>query len=269
MFRPLHIWLPSISSELPTAVEGWCAHSRHSADNHRTAINSAYNSSVLKPLWNLQRKGWTAFQPTLIECLTLACTSPRKTPGSSVSITSHQGHACGSHRRGWEHQSSQTLLLGLRSHATLENIQGNTLPFYEEWGIFYVLIKDLWHPRWEMGVIGKLCYSVHRSRPSGTLKIQRVHIPLSQPLGIDTVEEVVQSSSKVLTSFISPFLDPSSPSHSLVAQFTLTTKYRFTKKVTVHLLCDQDTVIQSPYTGKTEAHFYTKACRSQAIQMLS
>lgn len=208
MFRPLHIWFPSISFELPMAVEGWCAHSRCSADNHGTAINSAYNSPVLKPLWSLHRKGWAAFRPTLIEGLTLACTPPRKTPGSSVSITSHQGHACGSHGESGEHLSSQ---YNSGKHS------GKHSAFYEEWGIFYVVIKNAQHPRREMGVTGKLCYNVHRSQPSGTLKIQRVHIPFSQPLGTDTVEEVVQRSSKVLTSFISPFLDPSSLSYRLVS----------------------------------------------------
>lgn len=142
MFRPLHIWFPSISSELPTAVEGWCAHSRCSADNHRTAINSAYNSPVLKPLWSLHRKGWAAFRPTPIEGLTLACTLPRKTPGSSVSITSHQGHACGSHGESGEHLSSQ---YNSGKHS------GNTLPFMRngESFTFWLRMHSTLDGKWE------------------------------------------------------------------------------------------------------------------------
>lgn len=65
-------------------------------------------------------------------------------------------------------------------------------------------IKNPWHPRWEMKVIGKLYCSIYHSCPSGMIKMQRVHIPHSQPLGIDTIY-VVQSSSRSLHPSNHPF----------------------------------------------------------------
>lgn len=70
---------------------------------------------------------------------------------------------------------------------------GRHSTFYTECGIIYILIKDPWHPRWEMSVINILYCSIYHSSPSGELKIQRVYIPLSQPLDIDTVELVQRS----------------------------------------------------------------------------
>lgn len=86
-----------------------------------------------------------------------------------------------------------------------------------------------------MGVIGELCYNTYRSCPSGTIKIKRVHTPLSQslsigvvdiiqgsmhtpisqPLGIGTVD-IIQSYWKVLTLLISPLCDDINPTSLLV-----------------------------------------------------
>lgn len=44
------------------------------------------------------------------------------------------------------------------------------------------------------------------SRPSGTPRIQRVHIPFSEPLGIHIAEKVAQGSPEALTSLVSPIL---------------------------------------------------------------
>lgn len=57
---------------------------------------------------------------------------------------------------------------------------GRHSSFYAEWGIFYNLIKDLWHPRWETGIIGKLYYDIYHSCPSGMLKTQGEHPILSR-----------------------------------------------------------------------------------------
>lgn len=58
-----------------------------------------------------------------------------------------------------------------------------------------------------MGFIVKLCYNIYYSLSSTLIKLKRVHTLLPQPVGLDTVEEVVHSSSKVLTSLISLFLN--------------------------------------------------------------
>ena len=55
-----------------------------------------------------------------------------------------------------------------------------------------------------VGVTDEIEYSIYHSHPSGTVKVQRAHIPLSQPLGTDRTKEVVQSSSEVTKSLISP-----------------------------------------------------------------
>lgn len=39
-------------------------------------------------------------------------------------------------------------------------------------GDFCILIKNPWHPRWEIGVMGKFYYSTYHSCPSGMVKIQ-------------------------------------------------------------------------------------------------
>lgn len=39
----------------------------------------------------------------------------------------------------------------------ITHIQEGILPFMQNGGgVFYILVNDPWHPRWEMGVIGKL-----------------------------------------------------------------------------------------------------------------
>lgn len=83
-----------------------------------------------------------------------------------------------------------------------------------------------------MGDRGKLYYNNYYNCPSITLKIQRVLIPLSQTQSIDTVGEVVQSSSKVLTSLMAPLMNtnPSSLSYHLLFQ-TLISTYQLLNNV--------------------------------------
>lgn len=104
---------------------------------------------------------------------------------------------------------------------------GRHSAFYAKQPIFYILTNDLWQPRWETEITGRLFYCIYHSCPSSVIKTQRVRIILSQPLGVDTVEKVVQSSSKVLTSLTSLLLDDIDPT-SLLHHFlflTLTSAY--------------------------------------------
>jgi hypothetical protein len=58
------------------------------------------------------------------------------------------------------------------------HIPGRCSVFYAEWGDLYILIKDHGTPDGGGGgVTGKLYSSNYHSWPSGTVKIQRVHIP--------------------------------------------------------------------------------------------
>ena len=66
------------------------------------------------------------------------------------------------------------------------------------------------------------------------IKIQTIHIPLSQTRGIDTVEEVAQCPSKVLTSLTSPLLgdiDPTSLSYHLLLQTLISENQLLNKAV--------------------------------------
>lgn len=82
---------------------------------------------------------------------------------------------------------------------------GRCFTFYAEWGIFYILIKDPWHPSWEIRITGKLCCSLYHRCPTRTLEIQKAHTPLCTPRHRQ-VEEVTQSSSKALKALTSPLL---------------------------------------------------------------
>lgn len=108
---------------------------------------------------------------------------------------------------------------------------GKTKPHTHNRKVFYLFCrKDLRSPDGRR-VIGKLYCSIYRSPI--TPKIQRVHIPLSEPLGIHIVERVVQSSPEALTSLVLPILMVliPLPCHTISFQ-TFTSAYLLNNTVT-------------------------------------